>query len=81
VAEKFVSKSGAVEAELFAIESVVRHIGIVPQEISRVEMVRLTVHGGPSDSVEMTLEEFHEFFYKKIFPAVARRTCQTKQKS
>lgn len=74
MAEKFVSKSGAIEVELFAIESVVRHIGIVPQTVSHVEMVRLTVRGGPTDSVEIPLEEFHEFFYKKLFPAVARRT-------
>ncbi|HLZ12534.1 MAG TPA: hypothetical protein VKP58_08100 [Candidatus Acidoferrum sp.] len=75
MAEKFVSKSGAIEVELFAVETVTRFIGTPANPLTKdhAEMVRFTVRGGPTDSVEVSLEEFHEFFYRKIFPAVANR--------
>ena len=74
MAEKFVSKSGAIEIELFAIETLTRFIGTPanPVTTDRVEMVRVRIpglHGG----CEIPLEEFHEFFYRKVFPAVAKR--------
>ncbi len=80
MAEKFVSKSGAIEVELFALETTTRFIGTPANPLAkdRAEMVRVTLNGRPAEmSLDVTLEEFHEFFFRTIFPAVAKRFAKS----
>jgi hypothetical protein len=75
MAETFTSKDGSLRVLLFEKKTATARI-VGGQVISAgVEYVELSFvdRSTPGRALEMTLEDFHELFYKKLFPAVARR--------
>jgi hypothetical protein len=76
MAETFTSKDGRLRVQLFEKKFATPRVVGGQQLSAGVECAELNLadpRGQASPTVEMTLEDFHEFFYKKLFPAVARR--------
>jgi hypothetical protein len=82
VAEEFVSTSGRIHVSVY--EKRTRPSGL-PANIHVGEIVEqcveLAIDAEPAGiALEIPLEEFHDLFYRKVFPAVARRISKARSR-